>query len=94
MNTKEKALEIFTTFKNIQDTIEWGDYKLQNEMEKLYEINGNDYEVYWKDLAKQSAIISVDKILEIIEASDDKYSSIGLQLVRNWIAVKKELELL
>jgi hypothetical protein len=42
--------------------------------------------------AKQCALIAVDEILYVIENPDDRYSSHGLQLVRNWREVKKEIE--
>lgn len=42
--------------------------------------------------AKQCALIAVDEILYVIENPDDRYSSHGLQLVRNWREVKKETE--
>jgi hypothetical protein len=42
--------------------------------------------------AKYCALIAVDEILYVIENPDDRYSSHGLQLVRNWREVKKEIE--
>jgi hypothetical protein len=42
--------------------------------------------------AIKCALIAVDEILYVIENPDNRYSSHGLRLVRNWKEVKKELE--
>ena len=66
--------------------------KAEELFDKFYSAIPNDEMGENYASAKQCALISVNEILYVIENQDDRYSLYGLKLVRNWKAVKQELE--
>lgn len=65
MTAKEKAEELVNKFAKIQEQIEWTKDKQLMELcgERNDEL-GEEGEYYWHELAKQSALIAVDELLE------------------------------
>ena len=64
MTAREKAEYLVNKFTAIQEQIEWTKDKQLMELcgERNDEL-GDEGEYYWKQLAKQSAIIAVDEII-------------------------------
>lgn len=85
MKAKEKALKLVENFYNIQGSIDWGDEDSRKEAGIIYENNKVDYEQFYRNLAKQSAIIAVDEILETYKQSLNLSSEY-------WQEVKNEIE--
>lgn len=87
MKAKEKAKEMLNKFSNIQQQIEWTkDKQLMELCGERNEALGEQGEYYWNELAKQSAIITVDEILKITWV--DKFLSVE----DYWQQVKQEIE--
>lgn len=81
MTPKEKAKELFNNYVLIQESIEWGNEELHTEANIMYEKNNDEYTKYYKELAKQSALISVDECLKCCIGSHVKF----------WKEVKEEI---
>lgn len=62
MTPKERAEMLFKNHFLIQDLIEWTDEETMKKAEKLNDKLGVDVEIYWRKLAKQSAIITADYV--------------------------------
>lgn len=83
MTPKQKAEKLFNNFIEIQAQIEWGDERLINEAIEIYERNGEAYSVYWKELAKQSALILADEMISTVYYTDE---------FNYWQLVRTEIE--
>lgn len=79
MTTKEKAKELVDKYCNLQEKIEWGNDELKQNASLIYEKNNVEYDKYYYELAKQSALIAVN---ELIKETGSKY----------WYDVKLEIE--
>ena len=66
MIPKEKAQELFNKYFAVAESIEWTNKETALKAEKLNDELGNDVLIYWHKLAKQSALIAVDEILDVI----------------------------
>jgi hypothetical protein len=68
MTPKEKAQELYEKYYNIQGKIEWN--TTTENKEKAENFNnelGEDVDLFWVELAKQSALIVVDEIVKEID---------------------------
>jgi hypothetical protein len=88
MTPKEKAKELVGTIYNLQSSIAWDTSNENKEKAAIFNDElGADVELYWHELAKQSALFAVDEI----------YNSGLLMMVEDeqfWYDVKQEIELL
>ena len=82
MTPKERAEMLFENHFLIQDLIEWTDKETMQKAENLNDELGTDVEIYWRKLAKQSAIITVDYVIG--NCRDEI-------LQEYWINVKQEI---
>ena len=68
MKPKDKAKELYEKYYNIQGKIEWN--TTTENKEKAENFNnelGEDVDLFWVELAKQSALIVVDEIVKEID---------------------------
>ena len=64
MTPKEKAQQLVDRFYNLQSSIAWTtNDELKRQASIFNEELGEDVEIYWDKLAKQTAVIAVDEIL-------------------------------
>jgi len=89
METKEKAQQLVDKFYNLQSSIAWTtNDELKRQASIFNDELGEDVEIYWDKLAKQTAVIAVD---EIINQCWD-YREIDLEASYNyWHDVKQEI---
>tara|TARA_R110000868_G_scaffold384310_1_gene651755 strand:+ start:1240 stop:1554 length:315 start_codon:yes stop_codon:yes gene_type:complete len=102
MTAKEKAQELLDNFFIIQQQIKWteNEYYL-TKCEKLNEEIEDEANHYWKELAKKSALIAVDEILDLDlhdvgdyrndQSSSDDFSTVTWY-INYWEEVKQEIE--
>lgn len=102
MTVREKAEYLVNKFTAIQEQIEWTKDKQLMELcgERNDEL-GDEGEYYWKQLAKQSAIIAVDEVLNLglhdvgdyrnDQASSDDFSTVTWY-INYWQEVKQHIE--
>lgn len=94
MTAKEKAEELVNKFAKIQEQIEWT--KDKQLMELCGERNddlGEEGEYYWHELAKKSALIAVDEILDALNSDLIDYSGLYRYEANDyWLDVKHEIE--
>jgi hypothetical protein len=65
MTPKEKAQQLVDRFYNLQSSIAWTtNDELKRQASIFNDELGEDVEIYWDKLAKQTAVISVDEILK------------------------------
>lgn len=89
---KEKAEELVNDFINFQNDIEWGNEDLNHEMEVLYNKNENEYEIYWKQLAKLSSLKVVNEVLTLLNLYHDQDCHINNTKIGYYEEVKQEIE--
>lgn len=65
MIPKLKAEELVNKFLELQEKIDWGNSDLKTEANLIYEKNNIEYNKYYDELAKQSALIAVNEVLLI-----------------------------
>lgn len=87
MKAKEKAKEMLNKFSNIQQQIEWTkDKQLMELCGERNEALGEQGEYYWNELAKQSAIITVNEMIKF-------HLIYGLEKkLEYWQEVKNEIQ--
>jgi len=84
MTPKEKAQELVDRFYNLQTSITWDVTQETKEKASIFNDElGAEVELYWNELAKQTAVIAVD---EILEATEDYYAC-----NEYWEEVKQEI---
>jgi hypothetical protein len=89
METKEKAKELVDKFSNVALDIDWTDEETKSKAEKFNDELGSDVEIYWHDLAKESALYAVDEILFVLNELPDTYSDNASIF---YLEVKQEIE--
>lgn len=67
MTPQEKAKDLLDKLSVLQEKIEWGNSKLKTEAGLIYEKNNIEYNEYYDELAKQSALIAVDEVIKALE---------------------------
>ena len=73
MKPKEKAIDLTQRFLSIQELVEWGNDDLKEETELIYSQNEIEFDNYYQGLAKQSALISVTEILNMLNPTSIEY---------------------
>jgi hypothetical protein len=85
MTPKEKAKELVDRFYNLQSSIAWTtNDELKRQASIFNDELGEDVEIYWDKLAKQTAVIAVDEIYNsglLVMVDDEQY----------WYDVKQEI---
>lgn len=85
MTPKEKAQQLVDRFYNLQTSITWDVTQETKEKASIFNDElGAEVELYWNELAKQTAFIAVDEILNsglLIMVEDEQY----------WHDVKQEI---
>jgi hypothetical protein len=90
MTAKEKAQELIDTIYNLQSSITWDTSNENKEKAAIFNDElGADVELYWHELAKQSALFAVDEIIDI--AYWEYMESMGEQEEKYWQEVKQEI---
>jgi hypothetical protein len=105
MTPKEKAQELVDKFYNLQTSIAWTtNDELKRQASIFNDELGEDVEIYWDKLAKQTAVIAVDEIVKskkleylftkeqisyMESTSDDRW--IYEEFTKYWNKVKKEI---
>lgn len=86
MKPKEKAIQLVEKYYKIQDSEDLGNEQLNKDMESLYKERGEEIEPYWRQLAKSSALIALDEVLDSLKFQfpDSKY-------LEQWQEVKEEI---
>ena len=106
MTPKEKAKELFNNYYKLAESIEWTDKETKVKAEQFNDQLGNDVLNYWHKLAKESALIAVDEIInerfyhngiyevdKKIKAHIEIQLSYRLEATRNyWNEVKHEIK--
>lgn len=86
MTPKEKAKELVDKIYNLQSSIAWDTSNENKEKAAIFNDElGADVELYWHELAKQSALFTVDEIVKVVGYDYQ---------VKYWEEVKQEIELL
>jgi hypothetical protein len=90
MTPKEKAKELVDRFYNLQSSIAWTtNDELKRQASIFNDELGEDVEIYWDKLAKQTAVIAVDEIIDV--AYWQYMESMGEQEEKYWNEVKTEI---
>jgi len=67
MTPKEKAQELVDRFYNLQTSIAWDVTQETKEKASIFNDElGAEVELYWNELAKQTAVISRDELLLLV----------------------------
>jgi hypothetical protein len=67
MKAKDKAKELVDKFYNLQSSIAWDTTQETKEKASIFNDElGPDVELYWHELAKQTAVISIDELLLLV----------------------------
>jgi hypothetical protein len=91
MTPKEKAKELVDKFYDEQNKIEWTtNEKILKDSEKNYFKNKETIEIYWNNLAKQSALIAVDEIIKQLTPIEKAPNNKSAFLY--WEEVKQKIE--
>lgn len=101
MIPQEKAQELVDKYYQLAESIEWTDQETSKKAEKLNDELGTDILIYWNELAKQSALIAVDEILNLglhdvgdyrnDQSTSDDFSTVTWY-INYWEEVKQEIE--
>ena len=90
MTPKEKAQELVDKFYNLQTSITWDVTQETKEKASIFNDElGAEVELYWNELAKQTAVIAVDLRLEA------DFMFVGIEYEEDsleyWQQVKQEI---
>jgi hypothetical protein len=89
MTAKEKAEELFKKYYILAESINWSNEDTQKKAEKYNDDLGEDVLYYWHELAKRSALIAIDEMLDF---RNGLYINEG-SLAHQWLLdVKHEIE--
>ena len=96
MKAKEKAKELVDKMYNLQLSIQWNTSNENKEKAAIFNDElGADVELYWHELAKQSALFTVIEIINSQTCCDNfECKHEGSVILRWWGDVKREIELL
>jgi hypothetical protein len=89
MTPKEKAQQLVDKFYSLQSSIAWTtNDELKRQASIFNDELGEDVEIYWDKLAKQTAVIAVDEILSL---NVFEYTSDWSNTIEYWNEVKQEI---
>jgi len=94
MTPKEKAKELVDRFYNLQSSIAWTtNDELKRQASIFNDELGEDVEIYWDKLAKQTALISVDEMILVLPFTDNNptLNEYAIQLLKYLQEVKQEI---
>jgi hypothetical protein len=84
MKAKDKAKELVNKFYNLQSSIAWDTTQETKEKASIFNDElGSDVELYWHELAKQTALISIDELLLLVTYQPT---------IDYWSEVKQEIQ--
>lgn len=87
MTPKEKAKELVDKIYNLQSSIAWDTSNENKEKAAIFNDElGADVELYWHELAKQSALLTVDEII------NEYFDKCLFSKCEYWNEVKQEIE--
>jgi len=89
MTPREKAKELVDKYANLAESIEWTDKQTSEKSEKFNDELGTDILIYWNELAKQSALIAVDEMLDF---RNGLYINEGSLAHKYLLDIKQEIE--
>lgn len=93
MIAKDKAKELVAKYYQLAESIQWTDNETKVKAEKFNDELGSDVLKYWNELAKQSALIAVDEILNYMSEDHVFYRSSGIGVKKTYFEkVKQEIE--
>lgn len=94
MTPKEQAQKLLYEFSKLAENINWTNEETMKKAELLNDELGEDILFYWHELARKSALMSVDYILN--SEPQKAYFLKGYWITPNtyWQEVKEELEIL
>ena len=94
MTPQEKAQELVDKYYKLAESIEWTDKQTSEKAEKFNDELGSDVLKYWNELSKQSALIVVDEVQQLIkDLSSCKNRFVYIVDEMNyWNEVKHEIE--
>jgi len=90
MKAIDKAKELVDKYANLAESIEWTDKETSKKSEKFNDELGTDILIYWNELAKQSALIAVDEILNTLYSIP--FGNALDNELEYWNEVKQEIE--
>ena len=91
MSPKEKAQQLVDKFYNLQSSIAWTtNDELKRQASIFNDELGEDVEIYWDKLAKQTAVIAVDEILSSNPHSNPLNTNVE-STMEYWQEVKQEI---
>jgi hypothetical protein len=87
MTLKEKAQQLVDKFELIQSRIDWtdADSDVNKDCEKFNSANNKEVAFYWRELAKKSACLAID---EILDADRNR----PFQEVRHYLELKQAIK--
>jgi len=88
---KEKAIELVDKYHEIAQSIEWTDNETKVKAQKFNDELGTDVLKYWDELAKESALIAVNEIINSNPHSNPM-NTYGFSTMAYWLEVKHEIE--
>ncbi len=92
MTAKEKAQQLIYKYYILAESIEWSDKDTQKKAEKYNDDLGEDVEYYWHELAKKSALMAVEEILDALSSNIILYAGVyRYEADDYWIEVKHEI---
>mgnify|MGYP001561865986 CR=1 FL=1 len=92
MTPKEKAQELVDKFYNLQSSIAWTtNDELKRQASIFNDELGEDVEIYWDKLAKQTAVIAVDELILSTCVSSRVQSDFINYDRQYWHEVKQEI---
>lgn len=90
MTAKDKAKELIEKFYDIQGKIEWDTTtETKKKAESFNNELGEDVDLFWRELAKQCALIAVD---EMINWKETLFVTEGSMAYKYLLEVKQEIE--
>ena len=89
MKAKDKAKELVDKYANLAESIEWTDKETSKKSEEFNDELGTDVLIYWNELAKQSALIAVDEMLDF---RNSLYINEGSLAHKYLLDIKQEIE--
>jgi len=91
MTPKEKVKELIDKYYKLTDSIKWTDEETSIKAEQYNDELGEDVLVFWRELAKRSALIAVNEIINSNPHSNPMNTN-GFSTMAYWMEIKYEIE--
>lgn len=89
MTPEAKAKELFDKYFEISESIDWTDEENYSKAEQFNDELGSDVLIFWNELAKESALIVVNQMLQLGWNLPHYENKTGIEY---WTEVKEEIE--